>query len=86
MNAEGAPIARVRKRSYTGVVAAIAICAVLSSCVWAWRYERLEAPNGIGDAVYFKNVCGGGFGPPSTIYYPFHGSFVSVDLEFVPLP
>lgn len=64
-------------------LAAAVTCAFLSGCVWGWRYEQLQAPN--AGAVYFKNICRGSSGPPSTIYYPFHGIFISLDLEFVQL-
>jgi hypothetical protein len=41
-------------------------------------YERIEAPG----AVYFKNICRGTVGPPSTVYYPFHGIYISLDYTF----
>lgn len=76
-------MAKLQMRSHIRAFTAIATCAFLPGCVWAWRYERIEAPS--RDAVYFKTICRGAFGPPSTIYYPFNGIFISVDLEFIQL-
>jgi hypothetical protein len=41
-------------------------------------YEHIDAPG----AVYFKNICRGTVGPPSTVYYPFHGIYISLDYTF----
>jgi hypothetical protein len=41
-------------------------------------YERIDAP----DARYFKNICRGTVGPPSTVYYPFHGIYISLNYTF----
>jgi hypothetical protein len=41
-------------------------------------YERIEAPG----AVYFKNICRGTVGPRSTVYYPFHGIYISLNYTF----
>jgi hypothetical protein len=38
-------------------------------------YERIDAP----DAVRFKSICRGTVGPPSTVYYPYHGIYISLD-------
>jgi hypothetical protein len=44
----------------------------LSGCVpIISQYPRIEAP----DAVYYRGGCWGGSGPPSLVYYPFHGIF-----------
>lgn len=55
---------------------------VLQGCVpWGYSYERIEAP----EAVYFKSSCWGGVGPPSLVYYPFHGIFISLGLNPIQL-
>ena len=41
-------------------------------------YERIDAP----DAKYYKSICRGTVGPPSTVYYPFHGIYISLDYRF----
>jgi hypothetical protein len=41
-------------------------------------YQRIDAPG----AVYFKNICRGTVGPPSTVYYPFHGIYISLNFTF----
>jgi hypothetical protein len=52
---------------------------LLTACFpMSWTYERIEAP----DAKYFKSVCRGTVGPPSTVYYPFHGIYISLDYRF----
>jgi hypothetical protein len=38
-------------------------------------YERIDVP----DAVRLKNACRGTVGPPSTVYYPFHGIYISLN-------
>ena len=43
----------------------------------ASTYERIDAP----DAARFKAVCRGTVGPPSTVYYPFHGIFISLNFS-----
>jgi len=40
-------------------------------------YERIDA----SDAVHIKNVCRGTVGPPSTVYYPYHGIYISLDFS-----
>jgi hypothetical protein len=48
----------------------------MSGCVpMTVTYERIEAP----DAVRFKDICRGTVGPPSTVYYPFHGIYISLN-------
>jgi hypothetical protein len=47
-------------------------CVPMSS-----TYERIDAP----DAVRFKNICRGSVGPPSTVYYPFHGIYISLNFS-----
>ena len=50
----------------------------ISSCVpMTYNYERIEAP----DAVRFKDVCRGTVGPPSTVYYPFNGIYISLNFS-----
>jgi len=52
---------------------------LLTACVpMSSTYERIEAPG----AVYFKNICRGTVGPPSTAYYPFHGIYLSLNYTF----
>ena len=41
-------------------------------------YEHIDAPG----AVYFKDICRGTIGPPSTVYYPFHGIYISLNYTF----
>jgi hypothetical protein len=41
-------------------------------------YARIEAPG----AVYFKYICRGTVGPPSTVYYPFHGIYISLNFDY----
>ena len=51
----------------------------LTACVpMTTTYERIDAP----DAVYFKNSCRGTVGPPSTVYYQFHGIYISLNYTF----
>jgi hypothetical protein len=53
-----------------------AFSILLTACVpVSSHYERIEVP----DAVRFKNTCGGTVGPPSTVYYPFHGIYISLN-------
>jgi hypothetical protein len=50
----------------------------MSGCVpMTFNYERIDAP----DAVRFKAVCRGTVGPPSTVYYPFHGIYISLNFS-----
>lgn len=52
---------------------------LLTACVpMSSYYEHIDAPG----AVYFKNICRGTVGPPSTVYYPFHGIYISLDYTF----
>src|SRR5882757_2616090 len=51
---------------------------VLTACVpMSTTYERIDAP----DAVRFKSICRGTVGPPSTIYYPYHGIYISLNFS-----
>lgn len=53
-------------------------CLVISACVpVSTTYERIDVPN----AVYFKSACRGTVGPPSTVYYPFNGVYISVNFD-----
>ena len=55
---------------------------IASACVpMSTTYERIDAPDG----VRFKNICHGSFGPPSTVYYPFHGIYISLNFTFTML-
>jgi hypothetical protein len=48
----------------------------MSGCVpMTSTYERIDVP----DAVRFKDVCRGTVGPPSTVYYPYHGIYISLN-------
>jgi hypothetical protein len=40
------------------------------------KYERIDASG----AKYFRSECYGGSGPPSIVYYPYHGIFISLDI------
>jgi hypothetical protein len=40
-------------------------------------YHRVDVP----DAVYFRDACYANAGPPSVAYYPFHGIYVSINLN-----
>lgn len=52
--------------------------AVLGGCVpIAYHYLRVEAPDG----RYFGDSCRGGVGPRSLVYYPYHGIFISLDIN-----
>jgi hypothetical protein len=55
---------------------------LLTACVpLSTTYERIDAP----DAKYFKSICHASFGPPSTVYYPFHGIYISLSYTFATL-
>jgi hypothetical protein len=52
---------------------------LLTACFpMSWTYERIEAP----DAKYFKSVCRGTVGPPSTVYFPYHGIYISLNFDY----
>jgi hypothetical protein len=54
-------------------------CSAVVACVpLSGTYERVDAP----DAVYFKSLCRGRFGPPSTVYFPFHGIYISFNFDY----
>jgi hypothetical protein len=40
------------------------------------HYLRIEAP----EARYFDSSCHGSVGPPSVVYYPYHGLFISLKI------
>ena len=63
--------------------ALVLLCLLaLSGCVpIISQYPRIEA----SDAVYYRSGCRGGSGPPSVVYYPFHGIFISFDLRYMRL-
>jgi hypothetical protein len=53
--------------------------SLLTACVpMSPTYERIDAP----DSKYFKSICRGTIGPRSTIYYPFHGIYISLNFTF----
>jgi hypothetical protein len=58
----------------------VLLCSILLTACFpmSTTYERIDAP----DAKYFKSICRGTIGPPSTIYYPFHGIYISLDYTF----
>lgn len=57
------------------LVTVLLVC--LGACVpWMERYLRIDAPA----AKYFRNSCYGSFGPPSIVYFPYHGIFISLDI------
>jgi len=64
-----------------GITLAITSCLTAACVPMSWTYERIDAPG----AVYFKNICRGTVGAPSTVYYPFHGIFISLDYTFTTL-
>jgi hypothetical protein len=50
---------------------------LLDACVpVVSEYQRLEVPG----ARYFRGGCYGSYGPPSIVYYPYHGIFISLDI------
>ena len=60
-----------------GVVLGIG-CFVLSACFpMSSTYEHIDAPG----SAYFKSICRGTIGPPSTVYYPFNGIYVSLNFS-----
>ena len=53
-------------------------CLIASACVpMSSTYERIESP----DALRFKDICRGTVGPPSTVYFPFHGIYISMNFS-----
>jgi hypothetical protein len=60
------------------IMLALTGCLTASACVpMSSTYERIDA----SDAVHIKNVCRGTVGPPSTVYYPYHGIYISLDFS-----
>ena len=58
----------------------IVLCGAIAGCApWAWPYQHIDAPG----ARYFQTICRAGFGPPSRVYYPYHGIFISLDITDV---
>ena len=52
---------------------------LLTACVpMSTTYEHIDAP----DAKYFKSICRATVGPPSTVYYPYHGIYISLNFTF----
>jgi hypothetical protein len=67
------------QRARAGYVVAAVLAAVsavgLQGCVpWRYSYERIQAPQ----ATHYRDWCRGAAGPPSVVYYPFHGIFISL--------
>jgi hypothetical protein len=61
-----------------GFMLALIGIAITSACVpMSSTYERIDAP----DAIRYKNICRGSIGPPSTVYYPFHGIYISLNFS-----
>ena len=60
-------------------VAASALALLVGSgCAPIWgTYTRIEVP----DAKYFGRSCGGSVGPKSVAYFPYHGIFLSIDID-----
>ena len=60
-------------------VAASALALLVGSgCAPIWgTYTRIEVP----DAKYFGRKCGGSVGPKSVAYFPYHGIFLSIDID-----
>ncbi|MGO9947235.1 MAG: hypothetical protein ACLPWG_10340, partial [Steroidobacteraceae bacterium] len=51
---------------------------MLEGCVpFTTTYPKIEAPA----ATYFAPGCTSDFQPRSTVYFPFHGIYISIDLE-----
>jgi hypothetical protein len=63
---------------FSKLLALVCCCMGLTACYMSTTYERIEAPG----AVYFKDICRGTVGPPSTVYYPFHGIYISLNYSF----
>jgi hypothetical protein len=61
------------------IVQTLTGCLIASACVpMSSTYEHINVPG----AVYFKNSCRGTVGPPATVYYPFHGIYISLNFTF----
>jgi hypothetical protein len=56
-----------------------ALALILTSgCAPMWgTYSRIDAP----DARYFRQDCRGTVGPRSIAYFPYHGIFISIDMN-----
>jgi hypothetical protein len=56
------------------------LCSTLLTACFpmSWTYEHIDAP----DAKYFKSICRATVGPPSTVYYPYHGIYISLNFTF----
>jgi len=61
----------------TRLVLAVLACTTLASCIpMSFQYQRIEASG----ARYFQSSCHASVGPPSVVYYPYHGIFISLDI------
>jgi len=65
-------------RRALGIALAITNCLTAACVPMSSTYERIDAP----DAVYFKNSCRGTVGPPSTVYFPYHGIYISLNFDY----
>lgn len=56
------------------------LCSILLTACFpmSTTYEHIDAP----DAKYFKSICHATIGPPSTVYYPYHGIYISLNFTF----
>jgi hypothetical protein len=63
------------------VVASLSIVGLQGCVPWRYSYERIQAPQ----AVYYRSFCRGAAGPPSVVYYPFHGIFISLMADVMSL-
>ena len=69
-----------RRQSWKGatlwrLALALGVSTTVGGCVpMAEHYLRIEVP----EARYFGSSCHGGVGPPSVVYYPYHGLFISL--------
>lgn len=61
------------------VLLAVLAYILLHGCVpTVSKYQKIDA---VG-ARYFHNLCHGPSGPPSIVYYPYHGIFISLDITW----
>ena len=72
-------LARSRASSFLKKIVALPIyVALLSGCVpYTTTYQKIE----VADAKYFHPGCAAEVGAGSMAYYPFHGIYISIDLN-----
>jgi hypothetical protein len=68
---------RTQIKRALGIALAITGCLTAACVPMSSTYERIDAP----DAVRFKSICRGTVGPPSTVYYPYHGIYISLNFS-----